>query len=188
MNKKQLIRQEMKQQLAQLARPEYEDKSYQIATSLYQDVLWKKAKTIGITISRPPEVDTMQIIRKGWEEGKRVVVPKCFPKDKKMTFRTLSRFSELESVYYGLFEPIETQTEEVVPEQIDLIVVPGLAFTMEGFRLGFGGGYYDRYLSHFKGDTIALAFLEQIRPDLPIEPHDIPVAKIISEWGNTTWD
>ncbi|MDP4171615.1 MAG: 5-formyltetrahydrofolate cyclo-ligase, partial [Bacillota bacterium] len=69
---------------------------------------------------------------------------------------------------------------EMPASQIDLQIVPGLAFDTAGFRLGFGGGYYDRYLKEFTGVTLSLAFVPQIIGNLPIEPHDIPVSKIIT--------
>lgn len=180
MNDKNLIRQQMKETVSKLSKPLYEDYSYKIARNLFEEEVWKQAKVVGITISRPPEVDTYQIIRKAWELGKQIVAPKCYPKERKLAFRTLTEFSQLESVYYGLLEPIEEQTEELLPENINLLIVPGLAYTREGYRLGFGGGYYDRYLSDFRGDTISLCFQSQVISQFSIEEHDIPVSKIIT--------
>ena len=180
MSEKKLIRKEMKESLALLTKPYYEQYSTKIANTLYNDEDWLNAKVIGITISKEPEVDTYQIIRKAWEAGKEVVVPKCNPKDKTLTFRKITEFSQLEAVFYGLFEPIIEQTMEVYPEDIDLLFVPGLAYTREGFRLGFGGGYYDRYLTSYNGKTLSLAFHVQVIPQFPIEKHDIPVSKIIT--------
>ena len=180
MNKKNLTRKEMKERLATLSKPEYEHYSYKIANALYHHEDWIQAKVIGITVSKEPEVDTYQIIRRAWESGKQVVVPKCHPKEKKLSFRTLTDFSQLESVFYGLFEPIVDQTIEIKPEEIDLLIVPGLAYTSEGYRLGFGGGYYDRFLTGFNGKTMSLAFHFQVIPQFDIEKHDIPVSKIIT--------
>ncbi|MFK9093291.1 5-formyltetrahydrofolate cyclo-ligase [Bacillus salipaludis] len=183
MNDKNFVRNQVKESLSKLTKPLYEDYSYKIAGRLYEDEDFKHAKVIGITVSKHPEVDTYQIIRKAWELGKQVVVPKCYPKEKRLIFRTLREFSQLESVYYGLLEPIEALTTEVPANQIDLLIVPGLAYTLEGYRLGFGGGYYDRYLPNFAGKTLSLAFKEQIIPQFPVEGFDIPVAKIITNEG-----
>ncbi|WP_040208011.1 5-formyltetrahydrofolate cyclo-ligase [Neobacillus jeddahensis] len=177
---KQSVRKQVQEELAKLNKPRYEDYSYKIANRLYKDEDWIQANVIAITVSRMPEVDTYQIIRKAWEQGKQVVVPKCLPKGKQLVFRTIKSFSQLESVYYGLFEPIEQITTKVEVDRIDLIIVPGLAYTSDGYRIGFGGGYYDRLLSHFSGNTLSLAFNEQIIPHFPIEDHDIPVLKIIT--------
>ncbi|OLS41688.1 5-formyltetrahydrofolate cyclo-ligase [Bacillus sp. MRMR6] len=180
MTSKQTVRQQIQTALNTLSKPLYEHYSYNIAKLLYNDDDWKCAKVIGITISRHPEVDTYQIIRKAWEMGKQVVTAKCHPQEKQLTFRTLCEFSQLESVFYGLFEPIEEVTREIQPEFIDLLIVPGLGFTREGYRIGFGGGYYDRLLTNYKGKTISLAFDSQIVTNLPIEKHDQPVSKIIT--------
>jgi 5-formyltetrahydrofolate cyclo-ligase len=180
MIEKNSLRQQMKQTLSKLSKPLYEDYSYKIANKLFEDPDWIKADVIGITISKQPEVDTYQIIRKAWEQGKQVVVPKCYPKEKKLSFRILTEFSQLESVFYGLFEPIEDVTTEVKPEQINLLIVPGLAYINEGYRLGFGGGYYDRFLHHYTGTTICLAFDCQVVTYIPVEKHDVPVSKIIT--------
>lgn len=179
-NEKELIRKQIMDELAKIEKPQYEHDSYEIAQLLFQDTIWKEATTVGITISKSPEVDTYQIIRKAWEEGKQVVIPKCLPKKKEMVFRTLTKFNQLESVYYGLLEPIEAMTKEVSANEIDLIIVPGLAFTENGYRIGFGGGYYDRYLANYLGQTISLVFTPQLVAELPIEEHDIPVNKIIA--------
>jgi len=180
MQDKQTIRRMVKDALSNLTKPSYEDFSYKIANKLFKDEDWKQANTIGVTVSHFPEVDTYQIIRKAWENGKRVVVPKCYPKTKGLSFRSLTEFSQLESVFYGLLEPIPERTIEVVPEEIDLLIVPGLAFTRAGNRIGFGGGYYDRFLADYHGKTIALAFKEQIISQFPVEVYDLPVAKIIT--------
>ncbi|MFL6554767.1 MAG: 5-formyltetrahydrofolate cyclo-ligase, partial [Bacillus sp. (in: firmicutes)] len=173
MNNKESIRKEMKETLSSLSERLYEVNSYQIASRLYEDNDWKQAQVIGITISKKPEVDTYQIIERAWEMGKQVVVPKCEPKAKEMSFRIISDFSQLETVYYGLFEPIEAVTKEVSSASIDLIIVPGLAYTREGYRLGFGGGYYDRYLLNYSGKTLSLAFTDQLVPKCHVENHDI---------------
>jgi len=180
---KKQLRRLMKSELEKLSFPHYEDCSYQIACHLFKDHRWQEARTIGITISRRPEVDTLQIIRKAWELGKEVAIPKCIPKTRELVFRSFTRFSELEMVYSGLYEPIVERTEEIDSDTIDLLVVPGLAFSKSGYRLGFGGGYYDRYLGENKSNTVSLAFSQQMVTQVPIEPHDFPVSKIITDEG-----
>jgi 5-formyltetrahydrofolate cyclo-ligase len=179
MEKKQL-RIQLRESLSNLSKPRYEELTKQITSQLYQDEDWQKSNIIGITISKFPEVDTYQIIRKAWELGKTVAVPKCHPKEKRMSFRIISDFSQLESVFYGLLEPIEEKTKLINHKDIDLLIVPGLGYTKEGYRIGFGGGYYDRYLKDYSGKTISLAFQLQIIPTFKTEYFDIPVAKIIT--------
>jgi 5-formyltetrahydrofolate cyclo-ligase len=178
---KKALREQMLHRMKELSKPEYEQLSYQIACSLYSSPLWIGAKTIGITVSKAPEADTWQIIRRAWDEGKRVAVPKCIPKSKQMVFRELNSFTDLESVYYGLWEPNPESTVEIRSEEIDTLVVPGLAYMKNGFRLGFGGGYYDRFLEHYKGRTVSLAFEMQLITGFPVENHDKPVEIIITD-------
>ena len=183
MDAKKNLRKTIKAKLSEISLPQYLDHSYNVAQQLFQNDEWIEASTVAITVSKSPEVDTFQIIRKGWETGKRIVIPKCEPNSRELDFRELKRFSELESVYYGLYEPIVSETKPVSPDGIDLVVVPGLAFSKNGYRLGFGGGYYDRFLANYQGKTIALAFKDQIVSEVPIESHDIPVGKIITNEG-----
>lgn len=177
---KHKIRNELKALLRTMTESDYRMYSRAIATQLYQLGEWEQANLIGITISNSPEVDTREIIGQAWKQGKQVTVPKCFPADKSIQFRKIASFDELEKVYYGLWEPIVTETEEVSVNEIDLLLVPGLAFTESGYRLGFGGGYYDRFLPYYKGPTLSLAFKDQILAELPVETHGIPVAKLIT--------
>ncbi|MEH7379952.1 5-formyltetrahydrofolate cyclo-ligase [Bacillus sp. JJ1533] len=141
---------------------------------------WVDAETIGITISGEYEVDTKALIEKAWQSNKRVAVPKCEPKTKTMIFREITSFSQLEVVFYGLQEPIEEQTREVLHNEIDVLFVPGLSFAKNGYRLGHGGGYYDRYLTKYQGITVSLAFPNQLVEEIPVESFDIPVQKIVT--------
>jgi 5-formyltetrahydrofolate cyclo-ligase len=179
MNKKE-HRAQMLNKLKGMSKLEHEQYSYEVASRLFEESIWKEANTIGVTVSNQPEVDTYQIIRKAWDQQKTVVVPKCHPREKTMSFHEINRFTQLESVYYGLLEPIENMTKRVEALDIDLLIVPGLLFSSNGYRIGFGGGYYDRFLANFKRDTVSLAFSIQLNDEIPIEKHDIPVSKIIT--------
>ncbi|PMC39628.1 5-formyltetrahydrofolate cyclo-ligase [Bacillus sp. UMB0899] len=144
---------------------------------------WTNAKTIAVTVSRGREVDTTNIIEKAWHEKKQVVVPKCDPKSNTMIFRKIDSFQQLETVFFGIKEPIESETTPVYSEDIDLMIVPGICFDQDGYRIGYGGGYYDRYLKSYHGYTISLAFSFQLFNRIPREPHDIPVKDLITELG-----
>jgi 5-formyltetrahydrofolate cyclo-ligase len=180
MEEKKKMRKKVKQLLTQLTDKEKQEYSEAIAEKLYALSAWKKAKCIGITISRGNEVHTLPIIEKAWCEGKKICVPKCDPDEKTMVFREIHSFAQLESVYFGLLEPIEDITKEVEAAEMDLMVVPGIVFSRDGYRIGYGGGYYDRYLQQFTQTTISLAYSVQIVERVPAEPHDIPVQMIIT--------
>jgi len=179
MNKTE-IRKMVKEKLQHIPSDLYHKWSREIATSLFSLDDWKNAATIAVTISRGKEVETRAIIQEGWKQGKRIVVPKCDSISRGMTFRILESFDQLEVVYYGLEEPKEAETEAVSAHEINIMLVPGLAYNQKGYRVGFGGGYYDRFLSKYEGKTAALAFEVQLVEELPIEDHDIAVDTIIT--------
>nr|WP_245799250.1 5-formyltetrahydrofolate cyclo-ligase [Virgibacillus siamensis] len=144
---------------------------------------WKQAKTIGITISNGFEWATRPIIETAWNEQKDVCVPKCLPKSRKLDFYQLHTYNQLEVVYYNLLEPNPEESEKVKKEDIDLLVVPGLLFDQNGYRIGFGGGYYDRFLADYPNRTVSLASNFQVVQEVPAESFDIPVETIITDKG-----
>nr|WP_090855464.1 5-formyltetrahydrofolate cyclo-ligase [Litchfieldia salsa] len=177
---KQELRKKMREQLKSINRETYEKWSSEIARNVTLTNDWKIANTIGITISGDLEVDTLGLIEKAWSEGKTVCTPKCEHTTKEMNFRKITDYNQLEIVYFSLREPIIERTTPIPHDEIDLLFVPGLAFTKSGYRLGQGGGYYDRYLMNYKGKTTSLAFELSLIEELPIEHFDIPVQKLIT--------
>lgn len=180
LNKKD-TRKEILRRLNAMDPNEHQQYSEEITSIVMAQEAYQKAKTIGVTLSRFPEVDTIPLIKAAWADGKQVAVPKCIQSTHEMDFRRLTSFDELETVYMDLQEPIVDQTVSVEQADIDLQIVPGVVYSLDGYRIGFGGGYYDRYLSTFKGTTISLAFSCQLKETVPFEQHDIPVQMIITE-------
>lgn len=180
MDKKQL-RKDVIATINQMPTSEYEQSSLAIADRLLKEPSIINGKTIAITISRKTEVDTENIIERLWALGKTVVVPKCHPADRSMTFHKIENFEQLEIVYMDLKEPIESQTEYIEANEIDIIIVPGVVYDRKGYRIGYGGGYYDRFLTQHTGVRISLAFQCQLIDCVPKESHDVPVHLIITE-------
>ncbi|MEH6938636.1 5-formyltetrahydrofolate cyclo-ligase [Bacillus sp. JJ664] len=156
-------------------------KSKQIIDQLITTPEWNKANTIATTMPMEHEIDTTLFIEVCWRLHKDVVVPKCIHKTKEMQFFKITSFEQLEKGYFGIQEPNESLCEKINKDEIDLIVVPGVAYTAKGDRLGYGGGYYDRYLSNYAGNLAALAYNLQIVEELPIEAHDQRMPLIITE-------
>lgn len=154
-----------------------------LTEQLVQSDFWICAETIGITISQNFEWNTRPIIEAAWDAGKKVCVPKCQPSKKLLTFYKFESYDQLETVYYNLLEPKPREDLRVVPSEIDLLIVPGVLFDRRGFRIGFGGGYYDRFLSHFPNNSIALASSKQVIDQLPTDAYDQPVQHLITERG-----
>ncbi|TWT09129.1 5-formyltetrahydrofolate cyclo-ligase [Planomicrobium sp. CPCC 101079] len=168
-------------QMKKMDKDIYREKSEKIRGCLLEDPAFKAAKTIGVTIAAFPEVDTLPLIEYAWQNGKRVAVPKCDPLTRTMDFYEIVNFDQLERVYMNLKEPKVSETTYLGPEQIDMMIVPGVVFSRSGYRIGFGGGYYDRYLSNYAGVTRSLAFDLQIVDSVPVEVHDVPVEGIYTE-------
>ncbi|OQP05800.1 5-formyltetrahydrofolate cyclo-ligase [Geobacillus sp. 46C-IIa] len=183
MDRKRELRRRMLDRLRQLSAAEKQAYDRQIAAYLYQWPQWQEAQVIAITVARETEVDTVPIIEQAWREGKTVGVPKCDPLTKTMTFRRIASFAQLEKAYAGLLEPIEEQTAAIDRDELDLIIVPGVCFTKTGYRIGYGGGYYDRYLPGVAAVTAALAYSFQVVEDIPVEDHDVPVEFMITDQG-----
>ncbi|QUW22249.1 5-formyltetrahydrofolate cyclo-ligase [Sporosarcina sp. Marseille-Q4063] len=181
--KKSIFRNEMIKQLKSMKIQMYKQRSLAIKKNLLNSPEFLNASVIGITISRFPEVDTRPIIEAAWKLGKKIAVPKCENKTREMDFRTINSYDNLETVYLDLQEPIIAETKSVEKDKIDLQIVPGVVYANNGYRIGFGGGYYDRYLMDFKGDAVSLAFEKQTGQMIPFEEHDIPVQKIFTENG-----
>lgn len=178
---KQLHRKHVLQQLHQLTPSDHERKSASIMDKVLASDEFKNAHTIGVTLSRFPEVETHRLIENAWQAGKRVAIPRCISSTREMDFRLIDSFDQTEIVYMDLKEPKVDQTISVKPEDIDLQIVPGVVYSETGYRIGFGGGYYDRYLKNFPFQTISLAFDCQISDNIDKEPHDIPVSYIYTE-------
>ncbi|KXH87439.1 5-formyltetrahydrofolate cyclo-ligase [Sporosarcina sp. HYO08] len=174
-------RKQILQQLTGLKLDIHEAKSLAIIEKVLASPDYQNAKTIGITISRFPEVNTTSLIEAAWQDGKQVAVPKCIASTRHMDFRLINSFDQLETVYMDLREPIIEKTTSVAKSMIDVQIVPGVVFSNKGYRIGFGGGYYDRYLNDYTGNTISLAFDCQTGHEVPVEAHDVPVAKIMTE-------
>lgn len=178
---KKRLRNQVLQQLHQLTPSDHERKSALVHEKVLASDEFKYAKTIGITSSRFPEVATHHLIESAWQAGKRVAIPRCLAETRAMDFRLLESFDQIECVYMDLKEPRIDCTTSVTPEEIDLQIVPGVVYSEEGYRIGFGGGYYDRYLVNYSFETIALAFEQQLVEIIHRESHDLPVSYIFTE-------
>ena len=141
----------------------------------YQD-----AKAIATYLSFTHEFQTQELIDQALKDGKKVLIPKTYPKGQ-MEFVVYDP-QQLKKTSFGLLEP-QGDLEVVDASQIDLIHVPGLAFTREGYRIGYGGGYYDRYLENFAGQTMSTIYPCQIQ-NFNSEDHDIPVQEVLIYEGN----
>lgn len=140
---------------------------------------FSRAQTIFAYYSLKREPDTIKILEYALQLGKTVTLPVCF-KGGIMEARAISDFNELTESSYHLLEPMSS-TRVIQPEALDFIIVPALAYDIEGYRLGFGGGYYDRYLVRTQAYTVGVSRERLICDVLPRETHDVPVMCVITE-------
>ncbi len=175
MDKSQLRKQLIKSRL-DLDSKEYATKSNFIIERLKKHPDFIQAKTIGIYVSFRQEVDTITLIKE-YIDQKNICVPKII--GRQMDFYQISSFDELKKNHMGILEPDNHRL--VHKDQIDLMIVPLVGYDDHNNRLGYGGGYYDRYLVNFHGKIIGLAFSFQKVKMLPVEPFDLPISTIIDE-------
>lgn len=138
-----------------------------------------QAENIMIYISFSSEVDTKRLIEYCLKNGKKVYVPVTFSMDRGIKACALKSFDDLKVGAYGILEPVEHSFVE--KEYIDMCIVPGLAFDLNGHRIGYGGGYYDRFLCDYKGFTAGVAFDKCIIESTCPEEYDVAVKAVVTE-------
>lgn len=132
-------------------------------------------------VSKQIEVDTFGLIRTALAGGKRVGVPLCLPEICGMNFYEIRSTDSLREGTYGVLEPEPCPDGLLLQEQGGLCVVPGLSFDSQGYRLGYGKGYYDRFLADFTGITVGLCYSDCVRWNLPHGFYDRPIDILITE-------
>ncbi|MCT4604765.1 MAG: 5-formyltetrahydrofolate cyclo-ligase [Marinisporobacter sp.] len=183
MDKKKL-RQEILQKRKSLSKDLVSSKSKKIFQSLKTLELYQNAKNIMVYIDFRNEVKTNLIIDDLLRQNKEVCIPISVPQTKEMILsKLLDPKKELIKGTYGILEPKKEYIRKVNPDALDLIIVPGVAFDRYGYRIGYGGGYYDRFLDKLSKATpsIGIAFDLQIVQKVPKDFFDHPVDYIVTE-------
>lgn len=163
--------------------PEYmKECSERIVNRLLQIPQYQNASHILFYMPIRHEVDVRDAIEVSWKKGKKVVLPRVRAGKKEMDGYLVERWEDLEEGSYGILEPIPNPMRLVNPEEISLVVTPGVAFDRQGFRLGYGGGYYDRFFaqSNFGAWRIGVAYPEQIVSTTYPEAHDFRMHMVLT--------
>lgn len=159
--------------------------SQQIVERFLDTPEYASAETVLFYVDVRDEVQTRQAIPAALASGKRIVVPYCVGRE--LALFHLRSFTELEPGAFGILEPATYLRDEasrrVLPQDLDLVLVPGVAFDLQANRLGYGQGFYDRLLETIRPGTarIAVAFDSQIVPQIPVASHDIPMTQVLTE-------
>jgi 5-formyltetrahydrofolate cyclo-ligase len=142
----------------------------------------RRASTLMVYLAFGSEVLVDGLIFWGWGEGKRIAVPLCRPEDRELIACRIDSFDELEIGHYGIREPKTGFIRPVQREEIEAVVVPAAAFDRRGYRVGYGGGYYDRFLpGASRAARIGAAFAHQIVAEIAADRHDVPMDRIVTE-------
>lgn len=198
LEEKRKLRKYVEQLRSNMTNQERQDKSAIITTQVLNQPYWPKAAgaadkaflfTVMVYMPIRHEVDISPILEYGWHHSCRVVAPKVHLEDKSLSLYIIHSFDDLQPGVWGIPEPKEHTTLLMDISQIDLILLPGIAFDHDGGRLGYGGGFYDRFLQRFQQLSspvpmlLALAYDLQIVAKVPIEEHDLRVDQVITEHG-----
>lgn len=181
---KKEIRQNILQKKGDLSNEAVQEKSLAMLETLNKIDFYKNAENVMLYISFGKEVLTKPIINDLMNRGKKVFIPVTVPKTKALIVSELKDFeNDLQVGHFGVMEPKEEALRPVDPSIVDLVIVPGVAFDKKGYRIGYGGGYYDRFIPRLskKATTVSLAFEMQLIDKVPTSPFDIPVQYIITE-------
>ena len=173
---KQTLRKAIREQKRAMTEQQIVEKSEALGELFAASEAYKQAKTIYGYLPYNQEVRTVAMLQRALDAGKRVAVPKCYGEE--MRFIYLDDLSKVEKGYCGIPEPIEDGP--VAEDQTALVLMPGLAFTKDGQRMGYGGGFYDKFLaSEPNHPTLALCYDFQMVEYLPTEEYDIPVDTVL---------
>lgn len=147
-----------------------------------------RAEVLLTYLDMPCEVRTRGLIEAAWAEGKTVALPWCVPHARELRWFVVTSLADLVRSPFGVEEPVPRDECELLPTELGsraLALVPGLTFDAQGFRLGYGGGYYDHFLAGFAGASVGLCRHAQLADDLRaagvICAHDLPVELVVTE-------
>lgn len=167
---KQQLRAAIRQKKQAMTSGEIASRSEALCRMVLETEAYRKASTIYGYLPFNQEVRTLPLLQQALADGKQVALPKCY--GKKMQFILMDDLSRVQPSAFGAPEPLEDHP--LADDSNALVLVPGVAFDAAGHRLGYGGGYYDRFLMQEPGHpTIALCFDFQLLPRLETEEHDI---------------
>lgn len=178
---KQRLRADCKEKRKALSETEKARLDRKITNKFLNLFQYREADVLLCYVSTEIEVDTFGILRRALQDGKTVAVPRCADGTREMDFYIVTDFKQLEPGAFGVLEPNPEQCEKLTDLSGGLCVVPALSYDLNGYRLGYGKGYYDRFLSRFAGDTVGLVYESCLCDTLPHGKFDRRAGKIVTE-------
>ena len=170
------LRREIRARKRAMTEAEIEERSAKLAQLFFASEAYQNAKTIYGYLPYNQEVRTVPMLERALKDGKKVAVPKVYGDE--MKFLYLDDLNAVAKGYAGIPEPIAD--EPLAQDETALVLMPGLAFDPQGHRIGYGGGFYDKFLAAEPNHpTLALCYEFQMLPKLDVEDHDIPVDTVL---------
>jgi len=176
---KKKLRDEFKKHRREMPKSEKASRDFEILNRIIALSEYKEAKMLLTYVSTDIEVDTKALIEGALLDGKAVLVPKCVDGKIDMKFHKITSFSDLKPGAFGVLEP--ENCEEVNEFHDAVCILPGLGFDLQGYRLGYGKGYYDRFLANFKGKNIGVCYNICLKTLLPHGKYDKMVDVLVTE-------
>lgn len=180
---KHRLRAECKQKRRALSAAQKAQLDSAVTERFLQSEQYRACAVLFCYVSTEIEVDTHEILRRAIADGKTVAVPRCIDGTREMDFYILRDMSELESGSFGVLEPNPARCRKIADFSEGLCVLPALAFDKAGYRLGYGKGYYDRFLAKFSGETLGLAYTFCVYDRLPHGKFDRAAQWVLTESG-----
>jgi 5-formyltetrahydrofolate cyclo-ligase len=150
-----------------------------VQAAVQAEPAWREARTVLVYRAVAPEMSVVGCTLAAWRSGKRVLFPRVADPLGDMTLHEVRAWSDLRPGTFGIPEPAAS-APEAYPSEVDVALVPGVAFDASGGRLGRGRGFYDRLLPLVRGATFGVCFSCQLLPQVPRQPHDRPVTKVLA--------
>ncbi|MDP6139297.1 MAG: 5-formyltetrahydrofolate cyclo-ligase [Candidatus Woesearchaeota archaeon] len=181
---KQTLKSEIFEKRKALSKEGIKEKSNKIKEKLFSLPEFKDAKNILFYVSFNDEVDTHEIIKELLaNKEKNIIVPYVVKNNPILQLSEIKNFNELEPKTWGILEPKDEFIRKFDIENVDLVIIPGIVFDQNGHRIGYGYGYYDRFLKKLDKNVVKIGFgFEfQIVDKIPEEKHDVPVDIMVTE-------
>lgn len=181
---KQALRERMLAERDRLSAPEREAAGAAVAATVAAHPWWRAAGTVALFVSIQSEMPTAELLDRAWREGRHVALPRL---DRSagalaLAFHRVNGRDELKPGVWGIPEP-RVESPVVKPGQMDLWIVPGLAFDPRGGRLGYGKALYDQALAGVSAPIVGIGYAFQRVAALPLEPHDVMLRALVTEKG-----
>lgn len=178
---KKRLREEYRAKRTALTPAQKEERDAGVAATVRSLWQYRDNDLVLVYVSTPIEVDTRRIIEQALADGKRVAVPYCVPDTRDMEFYRIESLDELSPGTFGVLEPTPSAERLITDHSAGLCLIPAFCYDFSGYRLGYGKGYYDRFLARFGGNMIGICYSDCIRHRLPHGRFDRAVELIVTE-------